>query len=102
LLKLLSKEGIGCIAFIPSAQGLLTDKYFKGIPHDSRAANPHGFLNRKDVTEGKISKSLRLDEIAQSRNYHKWRSPGFYATRRSLPCSLVPDGFHISMMQLRH
>jgi L-glyceraldehyde 3-phosphate reductase len=67
LLKLLGKEGIGCIAFSPLVQGLLTDKYFKGIPHDSRAANPHGFLNREDVMEDKISKSLRLDEIAQSR-----------------------------------
>jgi len=67
LLKVLGSEGIGCIAFSPLAQGLLTDKYFKGIPQKSRAANPHGFLHREDVTEDKISKSRRLDEIAKNR-----------------------------------
>ncbi|HVN48349.1 MAG TPA: L-glyceraldehyde 3-phosphate reductase [Bacteroidota bacterium] len=67
LLNVLGKEGIGCIAFSPLAQGLLTDKYFKGIPKNSRAANPHGFLKIDQVTEEKISKSLRLNEIAQFR-----------------------------------
>lgn len=67
LLQVLSEEGIGCIAFSPLAQGLLTQKYIEGIPPDSRAANPHGFLKVEEVTEDKISKVRRLQQIAQQR-----------------------------------
>jgi L-glyceraldehyde 3-phosphate reductase len=67
LLNVLDKEGIGCIAFSPLAQGLLTDKYIKGIPRDSRAAKPHGFLRRNEVTADVISKIKKLNEIAQKR-----------------------------------
>jgi L-glyceraldehyde 3-phosphate reductase len=67
LLRVLKKEGIGCIAFSPLAQGLLTGKYLEGIPADSRAAKPHGFLRPEDVTADKISKVKRLNAIAQQR-----------------------------------
>jgi L-glyceraldehyde 3-phosphate reductase len=67
LLNVLKKEGIGCIAFSPLAQGLLTDKYLDGIPADSRAAKPHGFLKREEVTEDKISKIRQLNTLAQQR-----------------------------------
>jgi len=59
--------GIGCIAFSPLAQGLLTDRYFKGIPKQSRAANPHGYLQRDQVTDAVRRKVLRLHEIARAR-----------------------------------
>ena len=45
LLDVLEKKGVGCIAFSPLAQGLLTDKYLNGIPENSRAFNPNGHLN---------------------------------------------------------
>ena len=67
LLKVLGEEGIGCIVFSPLAQGLLTDRYFKGIPADSRAGKPHGFLRPEQVTEDKIAKVRRLNELAQAR-----------------------------------
>jgi L-glyceraldehyde 3-phosphate reductase len=67
LLNVLKKEGIGCIAFSPLAQGLLTSKYLDGIPEDSRAAKPHGFLKREEVTEDKISKIRQLNTLAQQR-----------------------------------
>jgi L-glyceraldehyde 3-phosphate reductase len=67
LLNVLKKEGIGCIAFSPLAQGLLTGKYLDGIPADSRAANPNGFLKREEVTEEKISKIRKLNTLAQQR-----------------------------------
>ena len=67
LLKVLGEEGIGCIAFSPLAQGLLTDRYLKGIPADSRAGKPHGFLRPEHVTEDKIAKVRRLNELAQAR-----------------------------------
>jgi L-glyceraldehyde 3-phosphate reductase len=68
LLDILEKEGIGSIAFSPLAQGLLTDKYLSGIPEGSRAAKPHGFLRREEVTEEKINKIRKLNEIAKKRN----------------------------------
>ncbi len=67
LLDVLEKEGIGCIAFSPLAQGLLTDKYIKGIPEDSRAAKPHGFLKREQVTADVVKKVKQLNEIAKKR-----------------------------------
>ena len=67
LLSVLKKEGIGCIAFSPLAQGLLTDKYLTGIPADSRAAKPHGFLKVEEVTAEKILRVQKLHVIAQKR-----------------------------------
>ena len=67
LLTVLREEGIGCIVFSPLAQGLLTDKYLKGIPADSRASKPHGFLKREQITDDKLAKARRLQELAQAR-----------------------------------
>ncbi|MBI5464073.1 MAG: aldo/keto reductase, partial [Ignavibacteriales bacterium] len=67
LLQVLREHGIGCIAFSPLAQGLLTDRYLSGIPDDSRAAKPHGFLKANEVTEDKLVKVRRLREVAQQR-----------------------------------
>lgn len=67
LLDTLEKEGIGCIAFCPLAQGLLTDKYLKGIPKNSRAAKPSGFLKAEEVTKDVIKKVEELKKIAQQR-----------------------------------
>ncbi len=67
LLDVLAEEGIGCIVFSPLAQGLLTGKYLQGIPADSRAAKPHGFLKPEQLTDDKLAKVRRLNEIAQAR-----------------------------------
>jgi L-glyceraldehyde 3-phosphate reductase len=67
LLDVLAEEGIGCIVFSPLAQGLLTDKYLGGIPEGSRAAKPHGFLRPADITDAKLAKVRRLQEIARVR-----------------------------------
>jgi len=68
LLDLVEKEGVGCIPFSPLAQGLLTNKYLKGIPEDSRAAKPSGFLKEEEVTAEKIDKVRRLNELATKRD----------------------------------
>lgn len=68
LLDLLGKDGVGCIPFSPLAQGLLTDKYLKGIPADSRAAKPHGFLQENQVTPEKLDKIRQLNDLAVKRN----------------------------------
>ncbi len=67
LLDVLAAEGIGCIVFSPLAQGLLTGRYLQGIPADSRAAKPHGFLKPEQLTDDKLAKVRRLNEIAQAR-----------------------------------
>ena len=67
LLPVLGDEGIGCIAFCPLAQGLLTDKYLKGIPADSRAGKPTGYLRPAQVTDDKLAKVRKLREIALKR-----------------------------------
>ena len=68
LFDLLDKEGVGCIPFSPLAQGLLTNKYLKGIPQDSRAAKPTGFLKADQVTPDKIERIRRLNELAIRRD----------------------------------
>ena len=67
LLDVLEEEGVGCIPFSPLAQGLLTNKYLHGIPEDSRAAKPTGFLQQESVNEETVSKIRRLNDIATQR-----------------------------------
>jgi L-glyceraldehyde 3-phosphate reductase len=67
LLAVLEEEGIGCIVFSPLEQGLLTDKYLAGIPEGSRASKPHGFLRPADITEERLTKVRKLNELAQAR-----------------------------------
>jgi len=67
LLSVLSEQGIGCIVFSPLAQGLLTDKYLNGIPANSRAGKPHGFLKREQVTAETLTKVRGLQELAHAR-----------------------------------
>ncbi len=66
LLDVLDDEGIGSIVFCPLAQGLLTGKYLKEIPADSRAAKDHGFL-KEDSVKSEIERVRRLNEIAEAR-----------------------------------
>jgi L-glyceraldehyde 3-phosphate reductase len=67
LLDTLRDEGIGCIPFSPLAQGLLTDKYLKGIPEGSRASKTHGFLKAKQITPDKLAQVKKLNALAKAR-----------------------------------
>ncbi len=67
LLRALEEEHIGCICFSPLAQGLLTNRYLNGIPKNSRAGKPHGFLRPAQITEDKLNRVRRLNELAQKR-----------------------------------
>ena len=67
LLDVLGKNGVGCIPFSPLAQGLLTNKYLKGIPEDSRAAKTHGHLQANEVTPEKIEQVKKLNTLAEQR-----------------------------------
>jgi L-glyceraldehyde 3-phosphate reductase len=66
LLGALDDEGIGCIVFSPLAQGLLTDKYLKGIPEGSRASHASP-MSPDMLTEENLAKIRALNEIAKRR-----------------------------------
>jgi L-glyceraldehyde 3-phosphate reductase len=68
LLDLLEREGVGCIPFSPLAQGMLSDRYLNGIPADSRAAKPHGFLKESEITPTRVQQIRQLAEIAAVRS----------------------------------
>jgi L-glyceraldehyde 3-phosphate reductase len=69
LLDVLEANGAGCVAFSPLAQGLLSNKYIKGIPADSRAASGrgNGAIEEGRITEENVSKVIKLNELAEKR-----------------------------------
>ena len=66
LLDTLSENNTGCIAFSPLAQGMLTNKYLKGIPADSRAAKDLTYLNKEEINSN-LEKIKALSNIAEQR-----------------------------------
>ncbi|MGX1930358.1 L-glyceraldehyde 3-phosphate reductase [Flagellimonas sp. 2504JD4-2] len=68
LLDVLGEKGIGSIPFSPLEQGILTNKYLKGIPKDSRAAKDARYLKSDQITPEVLEKVQKLDAIANSRN----------------------------------
>jgi L-glyceraldehyde 3-phosphate reductase len=69
LLDVLGDNGVGCIPFSPLAQGLLTNKYLKGIPEGSRAASHrgNGAIEEDAITDEKITKVIKLNDLALKR-----------------------------------
>ena len=80
LLEVLEGEGVGCIAFCPLAQGMLTNKYIEGIPEGSRATKQHGFLKRDQDYRRKACRlsgsSMRWLQNA-IRAWRRWRCAGY-------------------------
>ena len=84
LLDTLGELGIGCIAFSPLAQGMLTSKYLGGVPDDARAARDGSFgertvYGRKYAAHPLVERDCRK---SADRRWRKWQSPGFCATSR--------------------
>ncbi|MEP7321837.1 MAG: L-glyceraldehyde 3-phosphate reductase [Saprospiraceae bacterium] len=69
LLDVLEENGVGCIPFSPLAQGMLTNKYLKGIPEGSRAASHrgNGAIDENQVSEDKLNKVRQLNILAETR-----------------------------------
>ena len=65
LLPALAEIGAGCIPFSPLAQGLLTNRYLRGIPPDSRASRPAGFLRPDAITPAVLHKISALNQVAE-------------------------------------
>ena len=83
LLPALSEIGAGCIPFSPLAQGLLTNRYLQGIPADSRAARPNGFLKADRITPELLGKVKALNEVAQKRGATLAQLATLWLLRRS-------------------
>ena len=67
LFEVLREEGVGCIAFAPLCNGILTNKYLNGIPADSRAGHDPRYLKPDMITEEKVEKVRKLNSLAQER-----------------------------------
>jgi L-glyceraldehyde 3-phosphate reductase len=67
LFKVLLREGIGSIVFSPLAKGMLTNRYFAGLPADARAARDPRFLKPDQITPELLAKTKKLDVIARDR-----------------------------------
>ena len=67
LLSTLDDLGVGCIAFSPLGQGLLTNKYLSAVPHDSRASE-QGSFSKNLLSEDNLKRVRALNDIAQSRS----------------------------------
>ena len=66
LLSTLDELGVGCIAFSPLGQGLLTGKYLNGVPQDSRASE-QGSFSKNLLSEDNLKRVRALNDIAQTR-----------------------------------
>lgn len=98
LLDVLDEEGVGAIAFSPLAQGLLTNKYFNGIPSDSRAGGPSVFLRPESVTDEKIEKAKKLNEIAKTRGQSLAQLALSWVLRRKKITSVIIGASRLSQI----
>lgn len=89
IMNITKEFGAGFIAFSPLAQGLLTYKYVKGIPENSRAANSFGFLKREQVTSQLVGKVIKLNEIAAERGQSMAEMALSWALRDEKVTSLI-------------
>lgn len=67
LMDTLEQNGLGSIVFSPLEQGILTGKYLKGIPKDSRAATEGSYLDKSQITDEVVSQIQQLNELAEKR-----------------------------------
>lgn len=99
LLDVLGHEGIGMMAFMPLEQGLLTNKYLKEIPADSRIASSSIFLNKGDLTEDRLNKIRQLNEIAGKRGQSLAQMAIAWVLRDSRVTSALIGASRISQLE---
>jgi L-glyceraldehyde 3-phosphate reductase len=89
LLDTLAEEGMGCIAFSPLAQGMLTSKYLGAVPGDSRAAQAGSALSQAMLTEDRLSRIRNLNDIAARRGQSLAQMALAWVLRRSEVTSVL-------------
>jgi len=98
LFPVLEKHGTGAIAFSCLAQGLLSAKYFDGIPTDSRAAGASVFLKPESVTPEKVNKAKKLNAIAQERGQTLSQMALAWVMRQSCIASVLVGASNITQV----
>ncbi len=98
LFDVLNEEQVGCIAFSPLAQGLLTDRYLKGLPPDSRAARSV-FLKPEQITPQVLEKIRSLGEIAKQRGQTLAQMAVAWALRNPVMTSVIIGASRIEQLE---
>jgi L-glyceraldehyde 3-phosphate reductase len=98
LFDVLNQEQVGCIAFSPLAQGLLTDRYLKGLPADSRAARSV-FLKPEQITPQVLEKIRRLEEIAKQRGQTLAQMAVAWALRNPVMTSVIIGASRLEQLE---
>jgi L-glyceraldehyde 3-phosphate reductase len=99
ILKITQENGSGFIAFSPLAQGLLTDKYLNGIPKQSRAANPNGFLRKQQISNILVEKVKALNVIAIERGQTMAQMALAWALIETAVTSLIVGARNVPQLQ---
>jgi len=99
LTDVLVKEGLGAIVFSPLAQGLLTNRYLKGIPSDSRAAKAHGYLNKDDITLSRITVIKQLAGLAERRGQTLAQMAVLWTLRQSSVASAIVGASKVQQLE---
>ncbi|MEJ3749849.1 L-glyceraldehyde 3-phosphate reductase [Actinomycetes bacterium KLBMP 9797] len=98
LLDTLAEAGAGCIAFSPLAQGLLTDRYLRGIPDDSRVRTSV-FLNESDLTEERLATIRALNDLAAARGQSLAQTALAWALRDPRMTSLIIGASSVAQLE---
>ena len=99
LLDCLEEHGIGCIAFSPIAQGLLSNKYLNGIPEKSRAGEENTALSKDMITENTVKKLSALNEIAKARSQSLTQMALAWVLRRNAVTSALVGARNIAQIE---
>jgi L-glyceraldehyde 3-phosphate reductase len=99
LFEVLEEEGIGCIVFSPLAQGLLTDRYLRDIPADSRAGKPHGFLKPEAISPERRAQLVRLNAVAAARGQSLAQLALAWTLRRPVVTSALIGASRVAQLE---
>ena len=99
LFDVLAAEGLGCIVFSPLAQGLLTNRYLRHVPADSRAAKPHGALREDAITPERRAQLTALNDIAAARGQSLAQLAITWVLRHPAVTSALVGASHVAQLE---
>ena len=99
LLNVLDRGGVGCIAYSTLAQGALTNKYLHGIPDGSRASREGTSIAGRYLSESKLEKVRKLNEIAQDRGQSLAQMAIAWVMRRPEVTSVLIGASRVSQLE---
>jgi L-glyceraldehyde 3-phosphate reductase len=99
LLETLTRQGIGGIVFSPLAQGLLSDRYLDGIPADSRAGKPQGYLRPQHVEGNRVRQARELQKLAQQRGQSLAQMALVWARRHPAVTSVLIGASRVAQIE---